>query len=75
MLDLDLADGEPAGVVSWYSAIHTPVDRLPALFAELLTDTGFALGSRTVREPDRHLGESVGQAYLFARKPAPTQEP
>jgi SAM-dependent methyltransferase len=34
MLDLDLADGSLAGVVSWYSSIHTPVDRLPALFAE-----------------------------------------
>ncbi|KOV70756.1 class I SAM-dependent DNA methyltransferase [Streptomyces sp. MMG1121] len=34
MLDLDLADGSLAGVVSWYSSIHTPTDRLPALFAE-----------------------------------------
>ena len=34
MLELDLADGGLAGVVSWYSSIHTPVDRLPSLFAE-----------------------------------------
>jgi SAM-dependent methyltransferase len=34
MLDLDLPDGHLAGIVSWYSSIHTPVDRLPALFAE-----------------------------------------
>ncbi|MFJ3309069.1 class I SAM-dependent DNA methyltransferase [Streptomyces sp. NPDC086549] len=34
MLDLELPDGDLAGVVSWYSSIHTPVDRLPALFAE-----------------------------------------
>ncbi|WBO64551.1 class I SAM-dependent methyltransferase [Streptomyces camelliae] len=34
MLELDLADGTLAGVVSWYSSIHTPTDRLPALFAE-----------------------------------------
>jgi SAM-dependent methyltransferase len=34
MLELDLADGTLAGVVSWYSTIHTPADRLPALFAE-----------------------------------------
>ncbi|WP_405769045.1 class I SAM-dependent methyltransferase [Streptomyces sp. NBC_01538] len=34
MLELDLADGALAGVVSWYSSIHTPADRLPALFAE-----------------------------------------
>ncbi|MET8447716.1 methyltransferase domain-containing protein [Streptomyces sp. NPDC005209] len=34
MLDLDLPDGDLAGVVAWYSVIHTPVDRLPDLFAE-----------------------------------------
>ena len=34
MLELDLPDGTLAGVVSWYSTIHTPADRLPALFAE-----------------------------------------
>ncbi|MEV0639618.1 class I SAM-dependent methyltransferase [Streptomyces sp. NPDC050619] len=34
MLDLDLADGALAGAMSWYSSIHTPVDRLPDLFAE-----------------------------------------
>jgi SAM-dependent methyltransferase len=34
MLDLDLLDGALAGVVSWYSSIHTPADRLPELFAE-----------------------------------------
>ncbi|GAA2200651.1 class I SAM-dependent methyltransferase [Streptomyces bangladeshensis] len=28
------ADGSLAGVVSWYSSIHTPVDELPALFTE-----------------------------------------
>jgi SAM-dependent methyltransferase len=34
MLELDLADGSLAGVVSWYSSIHTPVDELPRLFGE-----------------------------------------
>ncbi|MFJ9631984.1 class I SAM-dependent methyltransferase [Streptomyces sp. NPDC101175] len=34
MLELDVPDGALAGVVSWYSSIHTPVDRLPSLFAE-----------------------------------------
>ncbi|CAL9522975.1 class I SAM-dependent DNA methyltransferase [Streptomyces sp. enrichment culture] len=33
MLDLDVPDGHLAGIVCWYSSIHTPVDRLPALFA------------------------------------------
>ncbi|MEV6053056.1 class I SAM-dependent methyltransferase [Streptomyces sp. NPDC052107] len=34
MLESPCADGSLAGVVSWYSSIHTPVDELPALFAE-----------------------------------------
>lgn len=34
MLELPCADGSLAGVVSWYSSIHTPVHELPALFAE-----------------------------------------
>ncbi|MFF5552418.1 class I SAM-dependent methyltransferase [Streptomyces olivaceoviridis] len=34
MRELSLADGSLAGVVSWYSSIHTPVDELPDLFAE-----------------------------------------
>ncbi|MGW7527866.1 class I SAM-dependent methyltransferase [Streptomyces sp. NPDC054783] len=34
MLELPCADDSLAGVVSWYSSIHTPVDELPALFAE-----------------------------------------
>ncbi|WP_405870305.1 MULTISPECIES: class I SAM-dependent DNA methyltransferase [unclassified Streptomyces] len=115
MLGLDVPDGDLAGVVSWYSTIHTPVEKLPALFAEfhrvlapgghlllafqagdqhrhhdrpfghdvsltflrrqpddvaeLLTQAGFALASRTVREADEGLGERTPQAYLMARKP------
>jgi SAM-dependent methyltransferase len=34
MTDLDLADGALAGIVAWYSVIHTPTDRLPEVFAE-----------------------------------------
>jgi SAM-dependent methyltransferase len=113
MLELDMADGSLAGVVSWYSSIHTPVDELPRLFAEflrvlapgghlllafqvgdepkrhdkpfghdvildflrrrpetvveLLTGAGFALVSRTVREPAP--SELARQAFLIARKP------
>lgn len=115
MLELDLPDGTLAGALSFYSSIHTPVDRLPALFAEfhrvlapgapllvafqagdehrhhdrpfghpvaltfqrrrpehiaeLLTGAGFALVSRTVREPDPALDETSQQAFLIARKP------
>jgi SAM-dependent methyltransferase len=32
--DLDLADGMLAGVVAWYSIIHTPPELLPRVFAE-----------------------------------------
>jgi SAM-dependent methyltransferase len=34
MTDLDLADGALAGLVAWYSVIHTPPQRLPLVFAE-----------------------------------------
>ena len=34
MSALDLADGALAGVVAWYSIIHTPPERLPAVFGE-----------------------------------------
>ncbi|WP_369272761.1 class I SAM-dependent methyltransferase [Streptomyces sp. R11] len=34
MLELELPDGALAGALSFYSSIHTPVDRLPELFAE-----------------------------------------
>lgn len=113
MLELDLPDGGLDGVVSWYSSIHTPVDRLPGLFGEfrrvlapgghllvafqagdedrhhdrpwghpvaltflrrrpeviagLLEAAGFALVSRTVREPED--GETSQHAFLIARRP------
>ncbi|SDN09423.1 Methyltransferase domain-containing protein [Streptomyces sp. cf386] len=116
MLELDLPDGALAGALSFYSSIHTPVDQLPALFAEfhrvlahgapllvafqagdedrhhdrpfghpvsltfqrrrpehiadLLTAAGFALVSRTVREPDPALDETSQQAFLIVRKSA-----
>jgi SAM-dependent methyltransferase len=58
MLDLDLPDDGLAGVVSWYSSIHTPVYRLPALFTELgrvLAPGGHLLVAFQVGdEPRRH---------------------
>ncbi|WP_369391195.1 methyltransferase domain-containing protein [Streptomyces sp. CG1] len=45
MLDLNLADGSLAGVVSWYSSVHTPEDELPSLFGEF----------HRVLAPGRHL--------------------
>lgn len=35
LLALDLPDGGLAGAVAWYSIIHTPPERLPAVAAEL----------------------------------------
>jgi SAM-dependent methyltransferase len=35
MTALDVADGALAGVLAWWSIIHTPPERLPALFGEL----------------------------------------
>ena len=34
MTDLDLSDGALGGVVAWYSVIHTPPERVPAVLAE-----------------------------------------
>ncbi|MFD3585687.1 class I SAM-dependent DNA methyltransferase [Streptomyces sp. NPDC058683] len=113
MLELAVGDGALDGVVCWYSSIHTPDDRLPALFGEfrrvlrpggrlllafqvgdvarrhedpwghpvaldferrrpeemahLLTEAGFTLHSRTVREADTALAETSPQAFLFAQ--------
>lgn len=35
MRGLDLTDGSMAGVVAWYSIIHTPPEVLPSVFTEL----------------------------------------
>ncbi|MFI0807247.1 class I SAM-dependent methyltransferase [Streptomyces echinatus] len=34
MLELPLTDGSLAGIVSWYSSIHTPTGELPSLLTE-----------------------------------------
>jgi SAM-dependent methyltransferase len=63
MLALDLPDGELAGVVSWYSTIHTPSDRLPGLFAEfhrVLAPGGHLLLAFQVGDEPRHLSEPFG---------------
>ncbi|MGV9556387.1 class I SAM-dependent DNA methyltransferase [Streptomyces sp. NPDC003401] len=41
--------------------------RRPEAMAELLTDAGFSVRSRTVRAPEPDLAEKVPQAYLIAR--------
>ncbi|MEU1708362.1 hypothetical protein ABZ478_23820 [Streptomyces sp. NPDC005706] len=44
--------------------------RRPEDMTRLLREAGSALTSRTVREPEERLGESVSRAYLLARKSA-----
>lgn len=63
MLELGLADGALAGVVSWYSSIHTPVDRLPDLFAEfhrVLAPGGHLLVAFQVGDKPRHHDRPFG---------------
>jgi SAM-dependent methyltransferase len=74
MLDLGLPDGALAGVVSWYSTIHTPDDRLPALFAELarvLAPGGYLLVGFQVgdvpRTHDRPFGHPVSLDFVRRR--------
>ncbi|MFE4048679.1 class I SAM-dependent methyltransferase [Streptomyces sp. YIM B13518] len=58
MRNLDLSDGALAGVVSWYSTIHTPQDELPAVYAEfrrVLAPGGhLLLAFQCGDEPRRH---------------------
>ncbi|MFF5159878.1 class I SAM-dependent DNA methyltransferase [Streptomyces sp. NPDC000348] len=58
MRNLGLPDGALAGVVSWYSTIHTPQDELPALYAEfrrVLAPGGhLLLAFQCGDEPRRH---------------------
>ncbi|MFF8969884.1 class I SAM-dependent DNA methyltransferase [Streptomyces sp. NPDC014995] len=67
------ADGSLDGVVSWYSSIHTPVDELPALFAEfhrVLTPGGHLLLAFQVGDEPRHLDRPWGHpvALDFQRR-------
>ncbi|MGW2096383.1 class I SAM-dependent methyltransferase [Streptomyces olivaceoviridis] len=70
MRELSSADGSLAGVVSWYSSIHTPVDELPDLFAEfhrVLTPGGrlllaFQVGDVPLRL-ERPFGHDVALDY------------
>lgn len=80
MLELDLPDGALAGVVSWYSSIHTPWERLPDLFGELrrvLAPGGhlllaFQVGDEPLRH-DRPFGHEVALAFE-RRRPEPMAE-
>ncbi|GGY04519.1 class I SAM-dependent methyltransferase [Streptomyces djakartensis] len=76
MLDLDLPDSSLDGVVSWYSTIHTPDDRLPGVFAEfarvLRTGGHLLVAFQAGDEPSRRYEEAFGhQVALDFRRRRP----
>lgn len=73
MTDLDLPDAWAGGVCAWYSVIHIPDDRLPAVFAEfhrVLIPGGVALLAFQVGDRPRHLTEAFDERVdlLFHRR-------
>jgi trans-aconitate methyltransferase len=80
LADLATADGVLAGVVAWYSIIHTPPERLPAVFAEfrrVLQPGGYLLlafqvGDERVRLTHAYGHDLALDAYRLA--PARTVE-
>lgn len=63
MTELSLADGALAGVVAWYSIIHTPAERLPWQFGEfrrVLAPGGHLLLAFQVGDESLHLIEAFG---------------
>lgn len=60
---LNAADGLLAGIVAWYSIIHTPPEELPVVFAEfhrVLPPGGHLLLAFQVGDEPRHLAEAFG---------------
>ncbi|MFG2290863.1 class I SAM-dependent DNA methyltransferase [Streptomyces sp. NPDC048595] len=63
MLDLDLPDGSLGGIVAWYSIIHTPLERLPELFAAFhrkLAPGGHLLVAFQAGDEPLHLARPFG---------------
>ncbi|MBL3665258.1 methyltransferase domain-containing protein [Streptomyces sp. M2CJ-2] len=68
MLEPDLPDGSLAGVVSWYSSVHTPQDDLPALFAgfrRILAPGGHLLLAFQAGEEARRLERPFGHPVVL----------
>ena len=59
MAALPYADGELAGILAWWSIIHTPPERLPALFAEF--HRALAPGGQVL------LGFHAGDGHIHSR--------
>jgi len=62
MTALELPDGGLAGIVAWYSIIHTPPEHLPSVFAELFR----------VLAPGGHLALASRSATSGRTCPRPT---
>jgi ubiquinone/menaquinone biosynthesis C-methylase UbiE len=65
MLALHLPDGALGGIVAWYSTIHVPQERLPAVFAEfhrVLAPGGHLLLAFQVGDEVSHRTEAAGHA-------------
>lgn len=79
MLEPAFPDGSLDGVVSWYSSIHTPVEKLPALYAEfhrVLAPGGHLLLAFQVGDEPRHLAEPFGHPVsldFHRRRPEATE--
>jgi ubiquinone/menaquinone biosynthesis C-methylase UbiE len=75
MLELDLADGSVAGLVSYYSIVNLPRPELPAVFAEfarVLMPGGSLLLVFQVGDEDRHGTEWLGHAidlHVYRNQP------
>jgi ubiquinone/menaquinone biosynthesis C-methylase UbiE len=73
MLALNLPDGTLGGLMAWYSIIHIPPDRLPAVFAEfhrVLSPGGYLLLGFQVGDEPLHLTEAMGRpvSLIFHRR-------
>ncbi|MRH86422.1 methyltransferase domain-containing protein [Nocardia sp. SYP-A9097] len=72
MEKLDLADASLAGIVAWYSIIHTPPHRIPAVlgeFARVLRPGGHALFAFQASDESRGIQEhdhKVAPSYRWA---------
>ena len=66
MTALDRPDGAFGGLVAWYSVIHTPAERLPAVFTEfrrvLCPGAPVLLAFQVGADERRHLSEGYGHS-------------
>ncbi|MFC8127507.1 class I SAM-dependent methyltransferase [Streptomyces sp. NPDC057302] len=77
MTQLDLADGELAALVAWYSIIHVPDDAIGAVLAGFrrvlrpggLLLLGFHVGEASPPKPQEN-GESWPESYVRRRQPS-----